>query len=402
MRKENFDDHGAGRRRAARSCPAAAGPPGRARSAPAAAAGGRRPRLRRRLSDDRSGALREAGRSPSIGRTPCSTRAQGDLAAPAPRAANVEWKRGELEKLPLKDASVDVALLSQALHHAAAPGGAVAEAARILRPAAGCSCSTCARHQEQWVRERLGDKWLGFDDDELKRLLAAAGLTDVKVTVGARRAARPVHRADRERREDRARSEDATTARNHRSPKTDSMSRPRDVRLAHRSGLAALERALATRILILDGAMGTMIQRHKLTEADFRGERFADHPKDLQGNNDLLILTRPDVISEIHGAVPRGRRRHHRDQHLQQHDRRAGRLPARARRLRAERRGRAARQGGRGRVDGEDARPPALRRRLDRPDQPDAVDLARGQQPGVPRHHVRRAARSPTKSRCAA
>ena len=47
--------------------------------------------------------------------------------------------------------------------------------------------------------------------------------------------------------------------------------------------------------------MGTMIQRHKLTEADFRGERFKDHTKDLQGNNDLLILTRPDVISEIHG-----------------------------------------------------------------------------------------------------
>ncbi len=51
---------------------------------------------------------------------------------------------------------------------------------------------------------------------------------------------------------------------------------------------------------MLDGAMGTMIQRHRLTEADFRGERFKDHPKDLRGNNDLLILTRPDVISEIH------------------------------------------------------------------------------------------------------
>jgi 5-methyltetrahydrofolate--homocysteine methyltransferase len=63
----------------------------------------------------------------------------------------------------------------------------------------------------------------------------------------------------------------------------------------------ALQRALASRIAILDGAMGTMIQRHKLTEADFRGARFKDHPKDLQGNNDLLILTRPDVISEIHG-----------------------------------------------------------------------------------------------------
>src|SRR5436190_9672643 len=62
----------------------------------------------------------------------------------------------------------------------------------------------------------------------------------------------------------------------------------------------ALDRALQQRILILDGAMGTMIQRHKLTEADFRGERFKDHAKDLRGNNDLLILTRPDVISEIH------------------------------------------------------------------------------------------------------
>ena len=61
-----------------------------------------------------------------------------------------------------------------------------------------------------------------------------------------------------------------------------------------------LDALLARRILILDGAMGTMIQRHKLTEADFRGDRFAGHPKDLRGDNDLLVLTRPDVISGIH------------------------------------------------------------------------------------------------------
>jgi 5-methyltetrahydrofolate--homocysteine methyltransferase len=61
-----------------------------------------------------------------------------------------------------------------------------------------------------------------------------------------------------------------------------------------------LREALARRILILDGAMGTMIQSRKLTEADFRGERFADHPVHLKGNNDLLVLTRPDVIREIH------------------------------------------------------------------------------------------------------
>ena len=57
---------------------------------------------------------------------------------------------------------------------------------------------------------------------------------------------------------------------------------------------------LRQRLLILDGAMGTMIQRHPLTEEDFRGKRFADHPKPLRGNNDLLSLTRPDIIRGIH------------------------------------------------------------------------------------------------------
>ena len=61
-----------------------------------------------------------------------------------------------------------------------------------------------------------------------------------------------------------------------------------------------LHELLTTRILLLDGAMGTMIQRYHLTEADFRGERFRQHPCDLKGNNDLLILTRPDVVGEIH------------------------------------------------------------------------------------------------------
>src|SRR5262245_12403502 len=64
--------------------------------------------------------------------------------------------------------------------------------------------------------------------------------------------------------------------------------------------LDTLNRALAGRLLILDGAMGTMIQRRGLTEADFRGERFAAHAGDLKGNNDLLVLTRPDVIRDIH------------------------------------------------------------------------------------------------------
>jgi 5-methyltetrahydrofolate--homocysteine methyltransferase len=63
---------------------------------------------------------------------------------------------------------------------------------------------------------------------------------------------------------------------------------------------SALPQILARRIVVLDGAMGTMIQRRKLGEAEYRGERFADHPKDLKGNNELLQLTRPDVILDIH------------------------------------------------------------------------------------------------------
>ena len=63
-----------------------------------------------------------------------------------------------------------------------------------------------------------------------------------------------------------------------------------------------IEEILKKRILVLDGAMGTMIQRYKLEEEDFRGERFKNHELSLKGNNDLLSITRPDVISEIHRA----------------------------------------------------------------------------------------------------
>ncbi len=66
--------------------------------------------------------------------------------------------------------------------------------------------------------------------------------------------------------------------------------------------IAALKREVKQRILILDGAMGTMIQRYKLDEAGYRGERFKDFPRDLKGNNDLLVVTQPKIISEIHNA----------------------------------------------------------------------------------------------------
>ncbi|NVO30648.1 methionine synthase [Hymenobacter lapidiphilus] len=66
------------------------------------------------------------------------------------------------------------------------------------------------------------------------------------------------------------------------------------------AAVSPLHAILRQRVLVLDGAMGTMIQRHPLTEEDFRGARFADHPKPLRGNNDLLSLTRPDIIQGIH------------------------------------------------------------------------------------------------------
>src|SRR2546427_6868813 len=66
--------------------------------------------------------------------------------------------------------------------------------------------------------------------------------------------------------------------------------------------LAQLRAALERRILVLDGAMGTMIQSYGLEEKDFRGDRLRDHPKELRGNNDILVLTRPDVVERIHRA----------------------------------------------------------------------------------------------------
>jgi len=65
---------------------------------------------------------------------------------------------------------------------------------------------------------------------------------------------------------------------------------------------AYLRSAFARRIHILDGAMGTMIQKHQLNEAQFRGERFKDHPKELKGDNDLLCFTQPEIIQQIHSV----------------------------------------------------------------------------------------------------
>ena len=107
------------------------------------------------------------------------------------RVSNVIWKRGELEKIPMKDASVEIAMLSQALHHAHDPARAVAEAARVTTPGGRVLLLDLRAHDEDWVRAKLGDRRLGFADEELRRMLTAAGLVDVKVGVGARKAGDP-------------------------------------------------------------------------------------------------------------------------------------------------------------------------------------------------------------------
>jgi SAM-dependent methyltransferase len=107
------------------------------------------------------------------------------------RVTNVTWKRGDMEKLPLADASVDLAILSQALHHAADPAVAVAEAARVVRPGGRVLILDLRTHEEAWVRDQLGDKWLGFEDEALRRWLEAAQLRDTRVTVGSRRPGDP-------------------------------------------------------------------------------------------------------------------------------------------------------------------------------------------------------------------
>jgi SAM-dependent methyltransferase len=107
------------------------------------------------------------------------------------RVTNVTWKKGDIAKLPLKDESVDVALLSQSLHHAAHPERALAEATRVLKPAGRVLLLDLREHDQAWVRNRFGDRHLGFSSAELESLLRTAGLADVRVSIGASKAGDP-------------------------------------------------------------------------------------------------------------------------------------------------------------------------------------------------------------------
>jgi ArsR family transcriptional regulator len=130
-------------------------------------------------------AARWASRVIAVDRSPDVLRRARELARRR-GVRNVTWKRGEIEALPIADGALDVALLSQALHHAADPARALTEAVRATTAGGRVLVLDLRAHDQGWVRERLGDRWLGFADAELQTLLEAAGLERVRVGVGAR------------------------------------------------------------------------------------------------------------------------------------------------------------------------------------------------------------------------
>ena len=100
-----------------------------------------------------------------------------EKAAEADLSDRVTVAEGDIESIPLPDASVDAAFLSQSLHHAARPVQALAEAARILKPGGVLIVLDLAKHEQEWVREQWADQWLGFEETELEQWFTAAGLT---------------------------------------------------------------------------------------------------------------------------------------------------------------------------------------------------------------------------------
>ena len=190
LRKENFESHGGPDTRDARQLV-----PGRSWAAWSRALGRLLPPFN--VADLGCGegyltveAARWASRVLAVDRSEVVLKRARGLARRR-RVTNVIWKKGELEKLPIRDGAVDVAMLSQALHHAHNPAQAVEEAARITGPGGRVLVLDLRAHREEWVRSKLGDRTLGFADEELKKILVAVGLRDVRVGVGAQKAGDP-------------------------------------------------------------------------------------------------------------------------------------------------------------------------------------------------------------------
>ena len=185
LRKENFESHARPDARDARQLV-----PGRSWAAWSRALGMLLPPLT--VADLGCGegyltmeAARWASRVIAVDRSDAVLRRARGLAGRR-RVTNVIWKRGELERLPIADSQVDVAMLSQALHHAEQPARALAEAARVTAAGGRVLVLDLRTHNEKWVRGKLGDRVLGFADAELERMLTSAGLKEVRVGVGAR------------------------------------------------------------------------------------------------------------------------------------------------------------------------------------------------------------------------
>lgn len=181
VRKENFEAHGAERWQAV---------PGRSWAAWSRALGYLLPPVV--LADVGCGegyltieAARWARRVVAIDRSGTALASARDRARRR-RVTNVDWQRGLIEQLPLADAAVDVVLLSQALHHAERPELALREASRVLVSGGRLLVLDLRAHEQTWVRERFGDRWLGFEDAAFRRMLTTAGFDAVDVRVGAR------------------------------------------------------------------------------------------------------------------------------------------------------------------------------------------------------------------------
>ena len=108
--------------------------------------------------------------------SPAMLREVKQRAKKAGAAGRVKTAEGDLESLPMRSGSLDAAFLSQALHHAARPAAAIAEAARVLRKGGTLVVLDLVRHDQEWVREKWADQWLGFEGIELERWMRDSGL----------------------------------------------------------------------------------------------------------------------------------------------------------------------------------------------------------------------------------
>ncbi len=218
-----------------------------------------------------------------------------------------ELRQGDVHSPPLDRGSFDLVVIHQVLHYLDDPARAIAQAARLVAAGGQLLVVDFAPHRHDFLRA-AAHRRLGFTHDQLRDWFDQAGLdcstiVDVEppagddgltVTVwlarcaatGSTATATSHHRRHRHRRQDRTRN-----------PTSHHQGRRMKAARMNHHPLAQLARE---RIVVLDGAMGTEIQTLGLSDEMFRGDRFCDHGHDLSGNNELLTLTQPDAMRDIH------------------------------------------------------------------------------------------------------